>query len=99
MYAVGLQNCVDGLKQIICRLAEKHGSNTNGLLISKRNMRLYGADHTDMGGGIVQKNWGPIILNYYMISTICEIMEGELLGTHQDFNEYFGPLPHLAKKP
>lgn len=87
--AVGLQNCVDGLKKIM-PLAEKHGVVIQmELLNSKVNHEDYMCDHTEWGVALCKKlgsdNFKLLYDIYHM-----QIMEGDIIRNIQDYHQYFG---------
>lgn len=87
--AVGLQNCVDGLKQIM-PLAEKHGVVIQmELLNSKVNHKDYMCDHSAWGVDLCKQlgseNFKLLYDIYHM-----QIMEGDVIRNIQDYNQYFG---------
>ena len=86
--AVGLQNCVDGLKKIM-PLAEKHGVVIQmELLNSKVNHEDYMCDHTEWGVELCKKlgsdNFKLLYDIYHM-----QIMEGDIIRNIQDYHSYF----------
>ncbi|MEH6681600.1 MAG: TIM barrel protein [Sediminicola sp.] len=86
---VGLQNCVDGLKQLM-PLAEKHGVVLQmELLNSKVNHADYMCDHSAWGVELCQKlgseNFKLLYDIYHM-----QIMEGDIIRNIKDFHTYFG---------
>ncbi len=86
---VGMQNCVDGLKQIM-PLAEKHGVIIQmELLNSKVNHKDYMCDHSLWGVELCKQlgseNFKLLYDIYHM-----QIMEGDVIRTIQDYHQYFG---------
>jgi len=86
---VGLQHCVDGLKQILS-LAEKHGVVIQmELLNSKVDHADYMCDHAKWGAELCQQldsdNFKLLYDIYHM-----QIMEGDVIRTIQDYHQYFG---------
>lgn len=86
---VGLQNCVDGLKQLM-PLAEKHGVVLQmELLNSKVNHKDYMCDHSSWGVALCEKlgseNFKLLYDIYHM-----QIMEGDVIRTIQEHHPYFG---------
>lgn len=86
---VGLQNCVEGLKQII-PLAEKHGVTIQmELLNSKVDHKDYMCDHTLWGVELCKQlgseNFKLLYDIYHM-----QIMEGDVIRNIQDYHQYFG---------
>ena len=87
--AIGLQNCVAGLKQIL-PLAEKHGVIIQmELLNSKVNHPDYMCDHTSWGVELCKQlgteNFKLLYDIYHM-----QIMEGDVIRTIQGNHQYFG---------
>lgn len=87
--AVGLKNCVDGLKKII-PVAEKHGVVVQmELLNSKVNHEDYMCDHTLWGVELCKQvgseNFKLLYDIYHM-----QIMEGDIIRNIQDYHQYFG---------
>lgn len=87
--AVGLENCVNGLKQII-PLAEKHGVVIQmELLNSKVDHKDYMCDHTEWGVALCKQlgseNFKLLYDIYHM-----QIMEGDIIRNIQDYHAYFG---------
>ncbi len=87
--AVGLTNCVNGLKQIL-PLAEEHGVVVQmELLNSKVNHKDYMCDHTEWGVALCKQlgseNFKLLYDIYHM-----QIMEGDIIRNIQDYHEYFG---------
>ncbi len=87
--AVGLKNCVEGLKQII-PLAEKHGVMIQmELLNSKVNHPDYMCDHSEWGVELCKQlgsdNFKLLYDIYHM-----QIMEGDVIRTIQEHHQYFG---------
>lgn len=87
--AVGLQHCVDGLKQIM-PLAEKHGVVIQmELLNSKVNHKDYMCDHSAWGVELCKQlgseNFKLLYDIYHM-----QIMEGDVIRNIQDYHQYFG---------
>ncbi|SDE49946.1 hydroxypyruvate isomerase [Pricia antarctica] len=86
---VGLQNCVDGLEQIL-PLAEKYGVVIQmELLNSKVNHKDYMCDHSLWGVELCKQlgseNFKLLYDIYHM-----QIMEGDVIRTIQDYHPYFG---------
>ncbi|MCP4974871.1 MAG: TIM barrel protein [Maribacter sp.] len=87
--AVGLKNCVDGLKQIM-PLAEKHGVMIQmELLNSKVDHPDYMCDHSTWGVELCKQlgsdNFKLLYDIYHM-----QIMEGDVIRTIQEHHQYFG---------
>ena len=87
--AVGLKNCVEGLKQIL-PLAEKHGVMIQmELLNSKVNHPDYMCDHSEWGVELCKQlgsdNFKLLYDIYHM-----QIMEGDVIRTIQEHHQYFG---------
>ena len=87
--AVGLQNCVDGLGNIM-PLAEEHGVVIQmELLNSKVDHKDYMCDHSDWGVALCKElgseNFKLLYDIYHM-----QIMEGDIIRTIQDYHQYFG---------
>jgi len=87
--AVGLKNCVDGLKQVL-PLAEKHGVILQmELLNSKVNHEDYMCDHSNWGVELCKQldsdNFKLLYDIYHM-----QIMEGDIIRTIQEHHQYFG---------
>ncbi len=85
----GLKNCAEGLKQIM-PLAEKHGVVIQmELLNSKVDHKDYMCDHTEWGVALCKEigseNFKLLYDIYHM-----QIMEGDIIRTIGDYNEYFG---------
>jgi len=87
--AIGLQNCADGLKQIL-PLAEKHGVVLQmELLNSKVDHKDYMCDHTSWGVELCKKlnsNHFKLLYDIYHM----QIMEGDIIRNIQDYHQYFG---------
>ncbi len=86
---VGLENCVEGLKQIL-PLAEKHGVMIQmELLNSKVNHPDYMCDHSEWGVELCKQlgsdNFKLLYDIYHM-----QIMEGDVIRTIQEYHPYFG---------
>ena len=86
---VGLQNCVDGLKQIL-PLAETHGIILHmELLNSKVDHEDYMCDHTSWGVELCKKmnsnNFKLLYDIYHM-----QIMEGDIIRNIQEYHQYIG---------
>lgn len=86
---VGLQNCVDGLKQIL-PLAETHGVILHmELLNSKVDHKDYMCDHTSWGVELCKKinsnNFKLLYDIYHM-----QIMEGDIIRNIQEHHQYIG---------
>ncbi|PCJ96894.1 MAG: hydroxypyruvate isomerase [Flavobacteriaceae bacterium] len=86
---VGLQNCVDGLKELI-PLAEKHGVVLQmELLNSKVNHKDYMCDNTLWGVELCRRlgseNFKLLYDIYHM-----QIMEGDIIRNIQDYHQYLG---------
>jgi hydroxypyruvate isomerase len=86
---VGLKNCAEGLKQIM-PIAEKHGVIIQmELLNSKVNHKDYMCDHAEWGVTLCKEigsdNFKLLYDIYHM-----QIMEGDIIRTIRDYNEYFG---------
>ncbi len=87
--AVGLKNCVEGLKKII-PVAEEHGVVVQmELLNSKVNHEDYMCDHTLWGVELCKQvgseNFKLLYDIYHM-----QIMEGDIIRNIQDYHQYFG---------
>ncbi len=87
--AVGLKNCVDGIKKII-PVAEEHGVVVQmELLNSKVNHEDYMCDHTLWGVELCKQlgseNFKLLYDIYHM-----QIMEGDIIRNIQDYHQYFG---------
>jgi len=87
--SIGLQNCVDGLKQII-PIAQKHGVVIQmELLNSKVDHKDYMCDHVEWGVALCKElnseNFKLLYDIYHM-----QIMEGDIIRTIRDYHEYFG---------
>jgi len=85
---VGLKNCAEGLKQIM-PIAEKHGVIIQmELLNSKVNHKDYMCDHAEWGVTLCKEigsdNFKLLYDIYHM-----QIMEGDIIRTIRDYNEYF----------
>jgi hydroxypyruvate isomerase len=86
---VGLQNCVEGLKQIL-PLAEKHGITVQmELLNSKINHKDYMCDHILWGVELCRRlgsdNFKLLYDIYHM-----QIMEGDIIRNIRDYHQYIG---------
>jgi hydroxypyruvate isomerase len=87
--SVGLQNCADGLKEVL-PLAEKHGVVLQmELLNSKVDHADYMCDHAEWGVELCQKlgseNFKLLYDIYHM-----QIMEGDIIRTIKEHHPYFG---------
>jgi hydroxypyruvate isomerase len=87
--AIGLKNCVEGLKKII-PLAEAHGVVIQmELLNSKVDHKDYMCDHTEWGVALCKEigsdNFKLLYDIYHM-----QIMEGDIIRNIQDYHQYFG---------
>jgi len=87
--SIGLQNCADGLKQII-PIAQKHGVVIQmELLNSKVDHKDYMCDHVEWGVALCKElnseNFKLLYDIYHM-----QIMEGDIIRTIRDYHEYFG---------
>src|SRR5690606_33662051 len=87
--SVGLQNCSNGLKQIL-PLAEKHNVIIHmELLNSKIDHADYMCDHTSWGVELCKKlnsnNFKLLYDIYHM-----QIMEGDIIRNIQDYHQYIG---------
>src|SRR5690606_31632970 len=86
---VGLQNCADGLKQILS-LAEKHGVVLQmELLNSKVDHKDYMCDHTSWGVELCKRldsNHFKLLYDIYHM----QIMEGDIIRNIQDNHKYIG---------
>ena len=86
---VGLQNCADGLKQILS-LAEKHGVVLQmELLNSKVDHKDYMCDHTSWGVELCKRldsNHFKLLYDIYHM----QIMEGDIIRNIQDNHQYIG---------
>lgn len=87
--AVGMQHCVNGLKQVL-PLAEKHGVVIQmELLNSKVDHKDYMCDHAEWGVALCKElgseNFKLLYDIYHM-----QIMEGDVIRTIQDYHPYFG---------
>jgi len=86
---VGLQNCVEGLKQIL-PLAEKHGITVQmELLNSKIDHKDYMCDHILWGVELCRRlgsdNFKLLYDIYHM-----QIMEGDIIRNIRDYHQYIG---------
>ncbi len=87
--AVGLKNCVEGLKQIL-PLAEKHGVMIQmELLNSKVNHPDYMCDHSEWGVELCKQLESDSFKLLYDIYHM-QIMEGDVIRTIQEHHQYFG---------
>lgn len=87
--SVGLENCANGLKQIL-PLAEKHGVILQiELLNSKVDHKDYMCDHTAWGVALCKKlnsdNFKLLYDIYHM-----QIMEGDIIRNIQAYHQYIG---------
>ena len=86
---VGLNNCVEGLKQIM-PLAEKHGVMIQmELLNSKVNHPDYMCDHSEWGVELCKQLGSDSFKLLYDIYHM-QIMEGDVIRTIQKHHPYFG---------
>ena len=87
--SVGLQNCANGLKQIL-PLAEKHNVIIHmELLNSKIDHADYMCDHTSWGVELCEKlNSSHFKLLYDIYH--MQIMEGDIIRNIQDYHQYIG---------
>ena len=87
--AIGLQNCAEGLKQIL-PLAEKHGVILQmELLNSKVDHKDYMCDHTSWGVELCKKlnsNHFKLLYDIYHM----QIMEGDIIRNIKDYHPYIG---------
>lgn len=86
---VGLENCAVGLDPLV-KLAEKHDIMIMmELLNSKVNHKDYMCDFTPWGVKLVEKIGSP---NFKLLYDIyhMQIMEGDIIATIRDFNQYIG---------
>ena len=93
----GMNNCVEGLKQIIS-LAEKNGVMIQmELLNSKVDHKDYMCDKTPWGVELVKRIGSP---NFKLLYDIyhMQIDEGDVIRTIKDFNQYIGHY-HTAGVP
>lgn len=87
--SIGLQNCVDGLKQIL-PLAEAHGVVLQmELLNSKVDHKDYMCDHTSWGVELCQRLNSEHFKLLYDIYHM-QIMEGDIIRTIRDYHQYIG---------
>lgn len=93
---VGLQHCVEGLKQII-PLAEKHGVVIQMELFNQINHPDYMADNTLWAVELCRRldtdNFKLLYDIYHM-----QIQEGDIIRTIQEYHQYFGHY-HTAGVP
>jgi len=87
--STGMDNCVEGLKQVL-PLAEKHGVVLQmELLNSKVDHHDYMCDHVEWGVELCQRlgsdNFKLLYDIYHM-----QIMEGDVIRTIRDYHEHFG---------
>ncbi|MBX2870896.1 MAG: TIM barrel protein [Saprospiraceae bacterium] len=86
---VGLENCAIGLDKIAKHAEKKGVMVVMELLNSKVNHKDYMCDHTAWGVKLVDKigssNFKLLYDIYHM-----QIMEGDIIATIRDYNEYFG---------
>lgn len=93
----GLENCVQGLKQIMTD-AEKHDVTlTIELLNSKVDHEGYMFDHMDWGVELVDRVGSDNLKILYDIYH-AQIMEGDVIRTMRDYTDYIGHL-HTAGVP
>jgi len=86
---IGLQNCAEGLKQII-PLAEKHGVVIQmELLNSKVDHKDYMCDHTAWGAALCEAIGSESFKLLYDIYHM-QIMEGDIIRNIKDYHQYFG---------
>lgn len=93
---VGIQNCVEGLSQII-PLAEKHGVVIQMELFNQVNHPDYMADSTLWGVELCRRLGSP---NFKLLYDIyhMQIQEGDIIRTIQDYHSYLGHY-HTAGVP
>ncbi|MBT8204196.1 MAG: TIM barrel protein [Eudoraea sp.] len=85
----GLQNCVDGLEQVLS-LAEKHGVVLHmELLNSKVDHKDHMCDHTPWGVELCRQLGTDHFKLLYDIYHM-QIMEGDVIRTIRDYHEYIG---------
>ncbi len=85
----GLENCVKGLEQVL-PVAEKHGIVLQmELLNSKVDHKDYMCDHVDWGVELCKQLKSDSFKLLYDIYHM-QIMEGDVIRTIQDYNEYIG---------
>ncbi|MBT8211006.1 MAG: TIM barrel protein [Eudoraea sp.] len=85
----GLQNCVDGLEQVLS-LAEKHGVVLHmELLNSKVDHKDHMCDHTPWGVELCRRLGTDHFKLLYDIYHM-QIMEGDVIRTIRDYHEYIG---------
>lgn len=93
---VGLQNCVDGLSQIM-PLAEKHGVVIQMELFNQQNHPDYMCDNSLWGVELCRRldseNFKLLYDIYHM-----QIQEGDIIKTIQEYHPYFGHY-HTAGVP
>jgi hydroxypyruvate isomerase len=93
---VGLQNCVDGLSQIL-PLAEKHGIIIQMELFNQQNHPDYMCDSSIWGVELCRRlgsdNFKLLYDIYHM-----QIQEGDIINTIKTYHEYFGHY-HTAGVP
>ena len=93
----GLENCVQGLKQVMSD-AEKHDVTlTIELLNSKVDHEGYMFDHMDWGVELVDRVGSDHLKILYDIYH-AQIMEGDVIRTMRDYTDYIGHL-HTAGVP
>ncbi len=85
----GLENCVTGLKPVM-KIAEENNVNVMmELLNSKVNHPDYMCDHTPWGVELCKKLGSDRFKLLYDIYHM-QIMEGDIIATIRDYNQYFG---------
>jgi hydroxypyruvate isomerase len=85
----GLENCAEGIKQVVGLAEKKNVMLIMELLNSKVNHKDYMCDHTPWCVKLVKKVGSPKFKLLYDIYHM-QIMEGDVIRTIQDNHEYIG---------
>ena len=93
----GLENCAEGLKQIVGYAEEKKVTICMELLNSKRSHKDYQCDHTAWGVALCKKVNSPAFKLLYDIFHM-QIMEGDVIDTIRENVAYIGHI-HTAGVP
>ena len=93
----GLENCAEGLKQVVGYAEEKNQLILMELLNSKRDHKGYMCDRTHWGVELVQKVGSPAFKLLYDIYHM-QIQEGDVIATIRENHEHIGHY-HTAGVP
>jgi hydroxypyruvate isomerase len=85
----GLENCAQGLKQIILTAEQKRVTVVMELLNSKVDHKDYQCDHTAWGVELVKRVGSERFKLLYDIYHM-QIMEGDIIATIRDYHSYIG---------